>query len=70
MVGALLAAGGAIMQGLFRNPLADPMLAGISPGAGLAAAAAIVIGDTAAGELIALLAVRSPARRRHLRVHS
>ena len=44
-VGALLAAGGTIMQGLFRNPLADPMLAGISPGAGLASAAAIVIGD-------------------------
>src|SRR4051812_26670025 len=26
MVGALLAAGGTLMQGLFRNPLADPML--------------------------------------------
>jgi len=45
MVGALLAAGGTIMQGLFRNPLADPMLAGISPGAGFASAAAIVVGD-------------------------
>jgi iron complex transport system permease protein len=30
---------------LFRNPLADPALAGISPGAGLAAATAIVVGD-------------------------
>jgi iron complex transport system permease protein len=45
MVGALLAAGGTLMQGLFRNPLADPMLAGISPGAGFASAAAIVVGD-------------------------
>jgi iron complex transport system permease protein len=33
------------MQGLFRNPLADPALAGISPGAGLAAATTIVVGD-------------------------
>jgi iron complex transport system permease protein len=45
MVGAMLAAGGAIMQGLFRNPLADPSLVGVSSGAGLAAAATIVIGD-------------------------
>jgi iron complex transport system permease protein len=45
IIGALLAAGGTVMQGLFRNPLADPALAGISPGAGLAAATAIVVGD-------------------------
>jgi iron complex transport system permease protein len=45
MIGALLAAGGTVMQGLFRNPLADPALAGISPGAGFAAAGAIVLGD-------------------------
>jgi iron complex transport system permease protein len=45
MVGALLAAAGAIMQGLFRNPLADPGLVGVSAGAGLAAAATIVVGD-------------------------
>ena len=45
MVGALLAAAGAIMQGLFRNPLADPGLVGVSAGAGLAAACAIVLGD-------------------------
>jgi iron complex transport system permease protein len=48
-VGALLAAGGAIMQGLFRNPLADPGLVGVSAGAALAAAAAIVVGDRIAG---------------------
>jgi iron complex transport system permease protein len=45
MVGALLAAAGAIMQGLFRNPLADPALVGVSSGGALAAAATIVIGD-------------------------
>lgn len=45
IVGALLAAGGATMQGLFRNPLADPALVGVSSGAALAAAITIVIGD-------------------------
>lgn len=45
MVGALLAVGGSLMQGLFRNPLADPGLIGVSSGAGLAAAGAIVLGD-------------------------
>jgi len=45
MVGALLATAGAYMQGLFRNPLADPGLVGVSAGAGLAAAATIVAGD-------------------------
>lgn len=43
-VGAALAVSGALMQGLFRNPLADPGLIGVSSGAGLAAAAAIVLG--------------------------
>lgn len=45
IVGGLLAASGAIMQGLFRNPLADPALVGVSSGAGFASAAAIVVGD-------------------------
>lgn len=47
IVGALLAAAGTVMQGLFRNPLADPALVGVSGGAGLAAAAVIVVGDKA-----------------------
>jgi iron complex transport system permease protein len=55
MVGALLAAGSTLMQGLFRNPLADPMLAGISPGAGFASAAAIVVGDRVLADSKALL---------------
>ena len=44
LVGASLAVSGAIMQGLFRNPLADPGLIGVSSGAGLGAVSAIVIG--------------------------
>ena len=35
LVGSALAAAGAVMQGLFRNPLADPVLLGISSGAAL-----------------------------------
>lgn len=45
MVGALLATGGTIMQGLFRNPLAEPGLVGVSAGAALAAVTTIVVGD-------------------------
>ena len=41
-VGAALAVAGAIMQGLFRNPLADPGLIGVSSGAGFAPAVAAV----------------------------
>lgn len=45
IIGALLAGSGAIMQGLFRNPLADPALVGVASGGALAAAFTIVIGD-------------------------
>lgn len=45
LVGATLAVCGAVMQGLFRNPLADPGIVGVSSGAALAAAIAIVLGD-------------------------
>ena len=41
LVGGALALGGAVMQGVFRNPLADPGLLGISAGAGFAAVLAI-----------------------------
>jgi len=44
LVGAALAAAGAALQGLFRNPLADPGLIGVSTGAALSAAAVIVLG--------------------------
>ncbi|SER87620.1 iron complex transport system permease protein [Tranquillimonas rosea] len=43
-VGAALAVSGALMQGLFRNPLADPGIVGVGAGAGLGAIAAIVMG--------------------------
>ena len=44
LTGAALATGGAVMQGLFRNPLADPSLIGVSAGGGVAAVAVIVLG--------------------------
>ena len=44
VVGGALGSTGACMQGLFRNPLADPTLIGVSPGAALAAAVTIVLG--------------------------
>lgn len=43
LVGLALALSGAVMQGLFRNPLADPGLLGISSGAGLAVALAVAV---------------------------
>ncbi len=52
MVGGLLAASGAIMQGLFRNPLADPALVGVSSGGAFAAATAIVFTDSHIGESV------------------
>lgn len=42
--GAALGIAGALMQGIFRNPLADPSLVGVSSGAALAAALWIVVG--------------------------
>lgn len=47
LVGAGLAMTGATIQGLFRNPLADPGLIGVSSGAALAAVSVIVLGATA-----------------------
>jgi iron complex transport system permease protein len=48
-VGAVLALAGVAMQGLFRNPLADPGLVGVSSGAALGAAIAIVAGASVGG---------------------
>tara|TARA_B100000959_G_C14861611_1_gene574483 strand:- start:239 stop:1057 length:819 start_codon:yes stop_codon:yes gene_type:complete len=44
LVGASVATSGAAIQGLFRNPLADPALIGVSGGAALFAAAYLVVG--------------------------
>lgn len=48
IVGAALATSGAVMQGMFRNPMADPGILGISSGAGLGAVISIVLGLSAA----------------------
>jgi iron complex transport system permease protein len=53
LVGAGLAISGAVLQSLFRNPLADPALVGTSSGAALAIAGAIVLGETLAAPLFA-----------------
>ena len=45
MVGALLGLAGAIAQGLFRNPLADPYLLGSAAGASLAVVLALAVGS-------------------------
>lgn len=44
LVGATLAISGAALQGLFRNPLADPTLIGVSSGSALAASFVIIMG--------------------------
>lgn len=46
LAGTALAISGAALQGLFRNPLADPALIGVSNGAALGGVAAIVFGTS------------------------
>ncbi|GLK17968.1 FecCD family ABC transporter permease [Herbiconiux flava] len=53
VVGASLAVGGVVMQGVFRNPLAEPGVVGVSAGAALGASTAIVLGATFLGILTA-----------------
>ncbi|MBS3848812.1 iron ABC transporter permease [Devosia sp. BSSL-BM10] len=57
LIGAALAVSGLLMQGLFRNPLADPGLVGVSAGAGLGAVSIIVLGTTALAPLTAFLGI-------------
>jgi len=73
VVGAALSCAGVIFQALLRNPLAEPYILGVSSGAGLGAACAILTGLGAAvtflllpvaaciGALIALLVVLAVA---------
>ncbi len=49
LAGAALACAGALMQGVFGNPLAEPGVVGVSSGAALAAATVIVFGLSFAG---------------------
>ncbi len=44
LVGACLAVAGAVMQGVFANPLAEPSIVGVSSGASVGAAVVIVFG--------------------------
>ncbi|WEX11464.1 iron ABC transporter permease [Chelativorans sp. AA-79] len=57
LVGAALAVSGAVMQGLFRNPLADPGIVGVSAGAALGAISVIVLGTTVLAPLIGLFGI-------------
>ena len=55
LTGAVLAVAGAALQGLFRNPLADPALIGVSTGAALAAVGVIVLGATLNAAIVSAL---------------
>lgn len=56
LVGAGLAATGALFQGLFRNPLAAPDTLGVSNGAGFGAGLAIILGASAIGTQLGAIA--------------
>ena len=57
LMGAILGMSGAATQGLFRNPLADPSLIGVTAGASLGAALVIVLGGDLLQGYTALTAV-------------
>lgn len=59
LTGAALGGSGAVYQGVFRNPLADPYLIGVASGAGLGAVAAMAAGWS--GSLLGLSAVPAAA---------
>jgi len=74
LVGVALAAAGTVMQGFFRNPLADPSIIGVSSGAATGAVAAVVFpalipfglglrGAAFAGALLAAFGVYAIATR-------
>lgn len=59
LTGAALAVSGAVMQGLFRNPLADPGVVGVSSGASFGAVFYIIFGQTLLAPLTAVLGIFS-----------
>src|SRR5690606_28904821 len=59
LIGAGLSVSGGIMQGLFRNPLADPGLVGVSSGSALVAAGVIGLGTTAFAPIVSVLGIYS-----------
>ena len=73
LVGGALAVSGAALQGVFRNPLADPTIVGVASGASVGAVAAILLGLAGAfyggiqvaafcGGIVAVLIVYALAR--------
>jgi ABC-type Fe3+-siderophore transport system permease subunit len=56
LVGGALAVAGTLLQGLFRNPLADPYVTGTSAGAALGAVGVIALGSDLAATLVPLAA--------------
>ena len=61
MAGAALAVSGAVLQGLFRNPLADPGLLGVSAGSALGAVVSIVLLGSGSFAVLALGSVAGAA---------
>lgn len=61
LVGAILGISGAAMQGIFRNPLADPSLIGVTAGAALGASIMIAVGGSAITGLSGLTLVSAGA---------
>ena len=55
LTGAVLGISGTLMQGLFRNPIVEPGLAGTSAGAALGAALVFVLGGTSIGGFTTML---------------
>lgn len=51
LMGSALGVSGAVLQGMLRNPLADPYILGISSGAALAAAFGLLTGSYLLGQL-------------------
>ena len=60
-VGGGLGAAGAAMQGYLRNPLADPGLFGVAPGAALGAVVSLLFGYAASAWLLPLFALAGAA---------
>ena len=59
LVGVSLSSSGCAMQSLFRNPLADPYILGVSSGASVGAAVAILTGHGTSPEIIAAAFISS-----------
>jgi iron complex transport system permease protein len=62
LTGALLGLAGAVAQGLFRNPLADPYLLGSASGASLAVVLVLAAASLGAGDSISVASAGTIAR--------